>query len=124
MPEQPRFDPTAQGIYRDLLVTGDGVAHLHFRAWDIAIAEGLPVGTCAKCGAELTGQYGRRHGRITWYEATCSGRRGEGGSTVPGCGHEYAMPNGQVLRGSSRHDHMPAGWWEKRTEALKAASDQ
>lgn len=121
--DSPRFDPASQGIYHHLLVTADGICHIHFTNWSIAIAEGQAVGTCTRCGGLLTGRAGRKYGRVTWYEAVCVLIEDEDGERVTGCGHEYALPNGQVLKFSSRHDQMPAGWWEKRIEALAKAGD-
>lgn len=102
----PAFDPAQHGLWQRF-VDGDQVAH---GAWLRACAEHTFVGTCRVCGDYLTPAYPEQLDGRTDYEARCRSER---------CGHTVVAPGGRLLRRSSRHSQMPAGWWDHRFKTAK-----
>ncbi len=99
-----KFDPLAHGLFR-LYIDPSGLA-INTSAWGRAHASGEFVGTCRICGGHLVAQPSYTAGAINWYSARC---------VEADCHHEVAMPNGAILRRSSQHSEMPAGFWAKKT---------
>lgn len=104
-----QFDPSKHGLYRRFL-KDDG--SLNTPSWNRAADGGEHVGTCRECGFYLLGSPTQQDGRITWYSAYC---------TNPACGKETAAPNAEYLRRTSRHSHMPEGYWAQRISGKEAA---
>lgn len=85
-------------------------------AWLRARAADEVIGTCRQCGEgyltpDPTPPVNHETGeelKLSWYSATCQT-----------CGHEVALPNGKVLRDSSRNREIPGGWWKARNTTLK-----
>jgi hypothetical protein len=44
---------------------------------------------------------------LKWQDAECGT-----------CRHQVTIPNGRVLRRSSRHEEMPSGWFQERARRL------
>jgi hypothetical protein len=89
----PRFDPMKHGLFRRFK---DGNGNIDHGQWSRAIAEGIPVGSCRRCGHDLMP---RRPDLVSPtridYEATCRNEE---------CQWVCHAPGGRYLRYSSRHD--------------------
>jgi hypothetical protein len=87
----PRFDPLKHGLFRRFK---DDAGNIDHGQWSRAIAEGVPVGSCRRCGHDLTP---RRPDQISPtridYEATCRNEE---------CEWVMHAPGGRYLRYSSR----------------------
>lgn len=112
MTEQKPFNALEHGLFERFLVgkRGDGDLMLNLAAWGRAIGTGEHVGTCRTCGGFCIALRSHEQGKIVWQGGQCLN-----------CKHEFAMPNGEILRRSSRHSEMPQGYWERRTRAQKQA---
>jgi hypothetical protein len=106
--------PRSEGLYKAIIDrSGYWVSDA---AWLRARAAREVIGTCRQCGEgylmanpsppehHLVGD----ESKLSWYEATCQT-----------CGHEVALPNGKVLRESSRNREIPGTWWKNRNAAIK-----
>jgi len=94
---------TAGGISRHLIADD----HIDHHRWMRICSEGGIAGECRTCGAYLHPHHPTEHDGRFDYEAECPN------------GHTINAPGGRVLARSSAHSHMPGGWWERRTRALK-----
>lgn len=87
----PRFDPLKHGLYPRFI---DGKGSIDHGQWLRAIAEGVPVGSCRRCGADMMP---RRPQSFTAtridYEAQCRNEM---------CGYVINAPAGRYLTPSSR----------------------
>ncbi len=98
------FDVFAHGIYRSFKSGADAIAST---TWNRAAGSGEHVGTCRWCGDYLLAEPTHKTEKITWYSARC---------TNSACLRIIAAPNGAILRRSGRHEEMPSGYWEQRTQ--------
>jgi hypothetical protein len=118
---QRPFSALDHGLYQHFRVYGvsiEGGALLNSRAWNAAVEASWdpdstfqPVGSCRRCGHDMRPLPTEQVGTITWYTAECVF-----------CGGIIASPNGEILRRSSRHSEMPAGFVAGRRPANRHQS--